>query len=113
MRAPASASAPTGRCAPFNPMTGIAAAVLRQTIDGTNPQGWLPGERIGVEQALVAYTSTNAYLGFQESRLGQLATGYLADFVVLDGNLLTMDPQKIADVAVLRTVVDGKERFTA
>jgi predicted amidohydrolase YtcJ len=99
--------------APFNPLTGIAAAVLRQTIDGANPQGWMPAQRITVEQALMAYTGTNAYAGFQEDRLGRLAPGYIADFVVLDGDLLKIDPQKIADVAVLRTIVDGKERFVA
>lgn len=99
--------------APFNPLTGIAAAVLRQTIDGKNPQGWLPEQRVTVEQALTAYTATNAYVGFQDDRLGRLTAGYLADFAVLDSDLLTMDPQKIADARVLRTVVDGKERFTA
>ncbi len=99
--------------APFNPLTGIAAAVLRQTIDGKNPQGWLPEQRVTVEQALTAYTATNAYVGFQDDRLGRLAAGYIADFAVLDSDLLTMDPQKIADARVLRTVVDGKERFTA
>lgn len=99
--------------APSNPLTGIAAAVLRQTIDGKNPQGWMPEQRISVEQALIAYTSTNAYAGFQEDRLGRLTAGYLADFVVLDADLLTVDKQKLNDVKVLRTVVDGKERFTA
>jgi hypothetical protein len=98
--------------APFNPLTGIAAAVLRQTIDGKNPQGWMPEQRISVEQALIAYTATNAYVGFQDDRLGRLVAGYLADFVVLDSDLLTMDPQKITDARVLRTVVNGKERFT-
>jgi predicted amidohydrolase YtcJ len=99
--------------APFNPLTGIAAAVLRQTIDGKNPQGWMPEQRITTQQALIAYTATNAYAGFQDDRLGRLATGYLADFVVLDQDLLQIDPQRIADVKVLRTVVDGKERFVA
>jgi predicted amidohydrolase YtcJ len=98
--------------APFSPLTGIAAAVLRQTIDGKNPQGWMPEQRISVEQALIAYTATNAYVGFQDDRLGRLVAGYLADFVVLDSDLLTMDPQKLTATRVLRTVVNGKERFT-
>lgn len=99
--------------APFNPLTGIAAAVLRQTIDGANPQGWLPEQRITTEQALIAYTGTNAYAGFQEDRLGRIVPGYLADFAVLDADLLNIDPQKITAAAVLRTIVDGKERFVA
>jgi predicted amidohydrolase YtcJ len=99
--------------APFAPLTGIAAAVLRQTIDGANPGGWLPEQRITVEQALIAYTATNAYAGFQEDRLGRLVPGYLADLVVLDKDLLRIDPQQITSATVLRTVVDGKERFVA
>lgn len=99
--------------APFAPLTGIAAAVLRQTIDGANPGGWLPEQRITVEQALIAYTATNAYAGFQEDRLGRLVPGYLADLVVLDKDLLRVDPQQIPSATVLRTVVDGKERFVA
>jgi predicted amidohydrolase YtcJ len=99
--------------APFAPLTGIAAAVLRQTIDGANPGGWMPEQRLTVEQALIAYTANNAYAGFQENRLGRLAPGYLADMVVLDQDLLRIDPQKITDAKVLRTIVAGQERFVA
>ena len=99
--------------APFNPLTGVAAAVLRQTIDGANPKGWMPEQRVTVEQALVAYTAANAYVGFQDDRLGRLAAGYIADLVVLEADPLRVDPQKLTDIAVLRTVVDGKERFVA
>ena len=99
--------------APFAPLTGVAAAVLRQTIDGANPGGWLPEQRVTVEQSLIAYTANNAYAGFQEDRLGRLAPGYLADLVVLDLDLLSMDAHKITDTRVLRTVVAGKERFIA
>jgi predicted amidohydrolase YtcJ len=99
--------------APFAPLTGIAAAVLRQTIDGANPGGWMPEQRLTVQQALIAYTANNAYAGFQENRLGRLAPGYLADMVVLDQALLSIDPQKITDTKVLRTIVAGKERFVA
>jgi predicted amidohydrolase YtcJ len=99
--------------APFAPLTGIAAAVLRQTIDGANPGGWMPEQRLTVEQALIAYTANNAYAGFQENRLGRLAPGYLADMVVLDQDLLRIDPQKITDTKVLRTIVAGQERFVA
>jgi predicted amidohydrolase YtcJ len=99
--------------APVNPMTGIAAAVLRQTIDGANPNGWMPEQRITVEQALSAYTVANAYAGFQERSHGRIARGFVADFAVLDADLLRIDAQKLADVRVLRTVVGGTERFNA
>lgn len=99
--------------APVNPLTGIAAAVLRQTIDGANPNGWMPEQRITVEQALTAYTVANAYAGFQDRSHGRIAPGFSADFAVLDADLLRIDAQKLADVRVLRTVVGGTERFNA
>ena len=99
--------------APFAPITGIAAAVLRQTIDGANPRGWMPEQRITVEESLVAYTAQNAYAGFQEDRLGYIKPGYLADLVVIDKDLLHIDPQQITSAKVLRTIVDGKERFVS
>lgn len=97
--------------APLSPLQGIAAAVLRQTIDGANPDGWVPEEKISVEQALRAYTANNAYAGFQEDILGTLEIGKRADFVVLSANLLTIDPARIAEVEVLRTVIDGHTQF--
>lgn len=99
--------------APFNPMTGVAAAVLRQTIDGANPDGWMPEQKVTVEQALTAYTTTGAYAGFQEDRLGSLKKGYLADFVVLDADPFRIDPQRLNAVKVLRTVVNGREQYVA
>ena len=99
--------------APFAPITGIAAAVLRQTIDGANPGGWMPEQRITVEQSLVAYTAQSAYAGFQEDRLGYIKPGYLADLVVIDKDLLRIDLQQITSAKVLRTIVDGKERFVS
>lgn len=97
--------------APLNPMTGVEAAVLRQTIDGANPDGWLPEEKLPIDTALAAYTVNNAYAGFQEDRLGTISTGMLADFVVLDRDLTTIPPDQITSTRVLRTVVDGRPRF--
>ncbi|MBL8645567.1 MAG: amidohydrolase [Rhodospirillaceae bacterium] len=97
--------------APIDPLTGVAAAVLRQTIDGANPSGWLPEQKVTVEQALVAYTRNNAYAGYQEDRLGVLKTGYIADLTVLDTDLLKADPAKITGAKVLRTIVNGVQRY--
>ncbi len=94
--------------APLDPIAGIYAAVTRRTLDGANPGGWVPSERITVEEALRAYTSANAFAGFQESRAGTLEAGKLADFVVLSENLFEIAPERIADVQVLRTVVGGR-----
>jgi len=94
--------------APMNVMKGIYGAVTRQTIDGANPDGWVPEQKITVEQALKAYTVNNAYAGFQEDRLGKLQPGYLADLVVLEQNIFTIKPAEIKDVVVALTMVDGK-----
>ena len=97
--------------APLDPLTGMYGAVTRRTIDGANPNGWLPDQKVPIEKALVCYTRNNAYAGFMENRTGQIAEGYLADITVLDADLLTIEPEKIPGVKVLHTFVGGKQRF--
>ncbi len=99
--------------APISPLEGIYAAVTRRTLDGANPGGWVPQQKIGVEEALRAYTAANAYAGFQEARLGTLEPGKWADFVVLSGNLFALDPVEIETIRVLRTIVGGVEQYVA
>jgi predicted amidohydrolase YtcJ len=97
--------------APLDPMGGIYAAVTRRTLDDRNPDGWFPEQKISVQEALTCYTVNNAYAGFQETKLGQLKTGMLADFAVLSDNLFTIAPEKIREVKILLTVVNGKEVY--
>lgn len=99
--------------APLNPMEGLYAAVTRRTLDGANPDGWVPEQKLSVEEALGAYTRANAWAGFQEDRVGQLRPGMLADFVVLSDNLFEIDPTRLGTVRVLRTVVGGQTRYQA
>jgi predicted amidohydrolase YtcJ len=97
--------------APMDPLLGIYAAVTRRTLDGKNPNGWVPEEKISVEEALRAYTSGNAYGVFAESTRGRLAPGYLADLVLLDQDLTAIPPEVIDRVGVRATVVGGKVVF--
>ncbi len=97
--------------APLKPIEGIYAAVTRRTLDDKNDNGWYPQEKISVEQALKCYTVNNAYAGHQENILGKLKKGMLADFIVLDADLLSIAPEKLWDVKVLRTIVNGKEVY--
>ena len=97
--------------APPIPLLGIYAAVTRQTLDGANPDGWVPEQKISVEEALKAYTLTGAYASFEEDLKGSLEEGKLADFVILDQNLLLIDPVTIKDVKVLETYVGGTKVF--
>ncbi len=99
--------------APPTPLEGIYAAVTRRTIDGANPDGWVPQEKITVEEALKAYTLTAAYASYEEKLKGSLQPGRLADFVILDANLLQIDPASIKDVKVKMTVVGGKVVYEA
>lgn len=97
--------------APLDPIAGIYAAVTRRTLDGKNPNGWFPGQKISLEQALRCYTVNNAYAGFQENKTGKLKAGMLADFTVLSENLFDIKPEDIRTVKVMRTVVDGREVY--
>src|SRR5262249_10993898 len=66
--------------APLNPMLGIYAAVTRATLDGKNPAGWYPEQKLTVNQAVEAYTMGSAYAEFQDQVKGSITTGKLADF---------------------------------
>lgn len=94
--------------APIDPILGIYAAVTRRTIDGRNPRGWVPEQKISVAEALRAYTVTNAYGAFRERDLGTLTRGKRADMDVLSQNLLRIDPTRIPQVRVEYTIIDGE-----
>jgi predicted amidohydrolase YtcJ len=97
--------------APIDPILGIHAAVTRRTLDGKHPGGWVPQEKITVEEALRAYTAGDAYAIFAEDRRGRLAPGYQADLVLLDRDLTRIPPETIDQAAVLATVVGGRVVF--
>jgi hypothetical protein len=98
--------------APPTPLDGIYAAVTRRTLDGANPDGWVPLQKITVEQALKAYTSEAAYASFEEDVKGMLKPGMLADFVLLDRDITAIPAEQIADAEVLKTVVGGRIVFS-
>lgn len=99
--------------APPTPLQGIYAAVTRRTLDGEHPEGWVPAQKVSVEQALAAYTMDAARAGFAEAQVGSLTPGKLADFVVIDRDLTNIDPATIGDARVLLTVVDGQIVYAA
>ena len=99
--------------APASVIEGIYAAVTRRTLDGTHPDGWVPEQKVTVEEALRAYTVAGAYASFDEDNRGSLKAGMLADFVVLDRDLTTIDVDDIRGTKVLRTVVGGRSVYEA
>jgi len=94
--------------APPSPLDGIYAAVTRRTLDDRNPDGWVPEQKIGVEEALRAYTIDAAYASFDEKHKGSLERGKLADIVVLDRDLTRIPPETIRDAVVRLTIVGGR-----
>ncbi len=94
--------------APINPLLGIYAAVTRRTIDGCSPDGWVPEQKVSVEDAVRAFTMNAAYASGEESVKGSITPGKLADMVVLSEDIFAIDPVHIADVKVAMTLFDGK-----
>ncbi|WP_181178218.1 amidohydrolase [Mesorhizobium sp. B4-1-3] len=92
----------------LNPLIGIRNAVLRQSRDHQPKDGWVPEQRIAVAQALHSYTLGAAFAGHRENDEGSLASGKLADFIVLSDDPLRVEPDRIADIKVLKTIVGGK-----
>ena len=98
--------------APADPLAGIYAAVTRRTLDGRNPDGWVPDQKITVEQALRGYTYEGAYASFEEDRKGTIKAGMLADMALIDRDLTAIPPETIRDAKVLKTIVDGRVVFS-
>jgi len=94
--------------APLNPMLTIYAAVTRRTLDGKNSKGWVPEQKISVEETVRAYTVGSAYAEFQENVKGSITPGKLADLVILSRDIFKIDPKEIETVQVELTMVDGR-----
>lgn len=94
--------------APLDPMLTIYAAVTRATLDGKNPNGWFPEQKLSVAEAIEAYTMGSAYAEFQENEKGSITPGKLADMVLLGEDIFSIEPARIRNVKLLKTFVGGK-----
>jgi hypothetical protein len=93
----------------FNPLAGIHAAVTRRRADGSpGPDGWYPGQRLTIHEAVYAYTLGAAYASYEEDRKGSLSPGKLADLVILDRDIFRIDPMDILHAKVVGAIVDGR-----
>jgi len=99
--------------APLDPLLTVYAAVTRATLDGKNPNGWFPEQKLSVAEAIEAYTMGSAYAEFQENEKGSITTGKLADMVLVSEDIFSIAPEKIRDVQVLKTFVGGRQVFDA
>ena len=99
--------------APLNPISSIYAAVTRRTLDGKNPNGWIPEQKISVEDAVRAYTVGSAYAEFQENVKGTITPGKLADLVIISDDIFKIDPKEIEKAKVVMTIMDGRVVYEA
>jgi hypothetical protein len=93
-------------CSP-DPLPAIHAAVTRQRLDGTPENGWHPGSRVSVAEALNAYTITPAAV-HNAADMGTIAVGNRADLAVLSHNILLEPPSVIAETRVAMTLFAGR-----
>lgn len=93
---------------PLNPMEGLYAAVTRKDRLGEEGDGWFPEEKLTMEEAIKLYTLEPAYSQFMEDRKGMIRSGYLADIVITDRDLLTIPEDEIMKTGILFTVTGGR-----
>jgi hypothetical protein len=95
-----------------NPFHGLAVAISRVDAQGQPPGGWLPEQRVTLEQALNGFTHAAAYAAFAEDRLGTLERGKYADFVLIDRDIFAgQPPQRIRETKVIETWVAGQRAW--
>ncbi|MGC6328416.1 amidohydrolase [Rhizorhabdus sp. FW153] len=96
-----------------NPFPALAAAVSREDPSGQPPGGWQPQQAISIAEAVRAFTTTAAYAGFAEDRIGSLTPGHFADFVILDRDIFTAGVADLRSARAVETWIAGKRAWTA
>ena len=96
-----------------NPFFGLHAAVTRQNHENQPPGGWFPDQKLSLVQALRAFTLSAAYAGHAEKTQGSLEPGKYADFILIDQDIFTINPQDIWKTRVLGTWVGGKQVYSS
>ncbi len=94
---------------PVNPFQGIHAAVTRQKLDGSpGPEGWQPQQRLTLTEALMGFSQTPAQTTGRGVKMGKIATGAYADFIILDEDPFTINPNELAHVKPAATFINGQ-----
>lgn len=96
-----------------NPFLGIYAAITRQDADGQPPEGWHPEQRMTRAEVLRSFTLDAAYAAFKEESKGSLEPGKLADFIVIDRDVMTCPPAEILKTRMVETVIGGETVYRA
>ncbi len=98
---------------PVNPLLGIYAACSRKSIEGSPESGWLPKQKLSIDEAIRLFTINGAIAGHLGGKLGIIKEGYYADVVILDRDLTFLEPDEIKNVKVVATIVGGRIQFLA
>jgi predicted amidohydrolase YtcJ len=98
--------------APLNPMLTLYAAATRATLDGKHQEGWIPEQKLTLEEALSGYTLGAAYAEFQEGEKGSISPGKLADLVILQSDIFAIPPESLPEVKVDTTILGGKVLYS-
>ncbi len=96
----------------INPLFSFHAAFTRQDKIGQPEEGWYPQQRLTREEALKGMTIWAAKANFEEDTRGSLEEGKFADFVIMDVDLMTVDPVLIYDLPVQETWLGGKRVYS-
>ena len=94
-----------------NPFHGLAVAVSREDAQGQPPGGWMPAQKLNIEQAFAGVTTGAAYAGFAEDRIGSLQPGRFADFILIDRDVFAVPPTEVRGTQVLETWIGGRKAW--
>lgn len=95
----------------LDPIPGLHTAMTRQTLDGKPKDGFIPEQRLSLQDSLQAYTSGAAYAQFAEDKKGRLEVGMLADVVLWDRDIFAVPVEQVKDAKVMKTIYDGQIVF--
>jgi predicted amidohydrolase YtcJ len=96
-----------------NPLWGFYAAFTRQDHEGFPAGGWMPEQKLTREEALKSFTLTPAYAAFEEKQKGSITPGKLADFVILEKDIMKIAPKEVLTTKIMATYVGGREVYAA
>jgi predicted amidohydrolase YtcJ len=97
----------------LNPWEGLQTAVTRQTSEGKPDTGFVPAQRLNVEETVRGYTLGAAYAGRREKTEGSIERGKVADLIIVSQNIFEVDAHRLAETKVLTTIVGGRVVYQA
>lgn len=96
----------------FNPFLGIHAAVTRRRLNGTpGESGWHPDQRLTLSETLQGFSYASANITDKSDRLGKIAPGFYADFIILEEDPFILDPHELQNITPIATFIAGDCKY--